>query len=479
MPADLRNVLDPRYPDYVYAKDPLVPIYKSKTGRSKAATVLLGEWLKIDTAGGVLPDNTDSRVPVKFRGGRGFAPMDRLTRTRQLEMYFIDVDQGDSVLIQTPDDRRILVDGGEGDEALEFIENKYRLDKPDHFIDFDAVVATHSDSDHVGGLIGVLEHPRIAVKRLYHNGLFRRTESSVDPGPRVGSPRRVSGIVDRPDENETPGLRALMKRFARAIDKAEANLPVVVEKMRQATGRQVRIDLPDEGFICRRLEQADQYLPPFDASHKHLAIEVLWPHAETVEGVMSYPWYRSASHTVNGNSIVLRVVHGANRVLLTGDLNEPSMEDLLHNLTATIDRPKQLAAEVYKAAHHGSQHFLLDFLRIVAPNAAVISSGDARLDAHGHPRAVLLGTITRYSKHPMPAVFSTELAACYRKLSASEMRDFRESTGRLYERALKGIVHLRSDGKTLCLATVHGRKVAKGKTQHDQTVWKWDHWTQA
>ena len=172
---------------------------------------------------------------------------------------------------------------------------------------------------------------------------------------------------------------------------------------------------------------------------------------------------------------VTRVIHGVNRILLTGDLNEPSMEDVLHELSATVAEPGPLTADVYKAAHHGSQHFLLDFLKVLSPNAAVISSGDAKNDEYGHPRAVLMGTITRYSKHPRPAVFCTELAACYSKLSREERQEFRAGTKELYARALKGIVHLRSDGEHLCLATVHGRKPPSGD-QLAQTTWKWDVW---
>lgn len=472
MPEDLSQIRDPRYPDYVYTNKPLVDIFKGTRGNAKAARVLLGEWLRIDTDDGGIPST--KRVPVRYRGGMGYVPTEDITRQRQLEMYFIDVDQGDSILIQTPDDRRILIDGGKAGEAAEFIENKYRLDKRGHYVDFDAVVATHSDDDHIGGLIKVLRHPRIAVKRVFHNGLFRRKESWQDPGARSASKRRVFGLEDRPGIEDHPELKWLMKRFLRAIDTAEKNLPIVARKMQEQGGRTSRIDLPEEGFVCQRLERTNGYLPPFDESNPSLTIEVLWPRARRTDGKLSYPWFSDASQTVNGNSIVLRVIHGTNRILLTGDLNEPSMENLLHNLSATVEDPKQLAAEVYKAAHHGSQHFLLEFLKVVAPNAAVISSGDARNDIHGHPRAVLMGTITRYSHHQKPAVFCTELAACYRKLPKDEMQEFRASTGQLYERALKGIVHLRSDGEHLCLATVHGRKSAG--SQLDQTTWKWDIW---
>ena len=42
MHEDLNQVLDPRYPDYVYANKPVVDIYQKARGSSKAAKVLLG-----------------------------------------------------------------------------------------------------------------------------------------------------------------------------------------------------------------------------------------------------------------------------------------------------------------------------------------------------------------------------------------------------------------------------------------------------
>ena len=57
-----------------------------------------------------------------------------------LEVFFIDVGAGDAILIQTPDDRRVLVDGGQTEDAYEFIRNKYRLDKRDHYVDFEAII---------------------------------------------------------------------------------------------------------------------------------------------------------------------------------------------------------------------------------------------------------------------------------------------------------------------------------------------------
>jgi beta-lactamase superfamily II metal-dependent hydrolase len=431
------------------------------------ANLFLGEWMK------VLDEQAPAsgRVHVAYRGGEGYVALADLTRRRHLEIYFIDVGQGDGILLQTPEDRRILIDAGKSDDTHEFLRDKYRLDKPDNYIDLDAVVATHSDDDHTKGLLKILTDPKIAVKRFYHNGLFRRADTAQDPGPHEGD--RVSGLVDRPKTTDQPPLSPFMKKLVAALDKAEKNLPAAIQKM-IAQGR--RVDTPTEGFVCRRLDAADGYLPPYDDPQKLLAIEVLWPRATTENGPASYAWYGNAGRTVNGNSVVLCVRHGTRRILLTGDLNTTAMDDLLGVHPAAGGTSHTLAADVYKAAHHGSQDFSLPFLQAVQPNAAVISSGDDRDDVYGHPRAVLVGTITRYSRCQRPAVFCTELAACFTPLSAKQRQQFRSGRAQLYERSIQGIIHLRSDGERLYLGSVYGRKCPDDRFAG--TLWKWDLWPQ-
>jgi len=468
MPETMLNeALDPNFPDYAYAASPLVPVFEKPSGSKRMANLFLGEWMKVLDK----PIPAQGRIHVRYRGGEGYVERDELTRKRHLEIFFIDVSQGDGILIQTPEDRRILIDAGESDDAHEFIRNKYRLDKPDNYIDFDAIVATHSDADHTKGLLKILGDPKIAVKRFYHNGLFRRTNERQDPGPREAG--RVYGLVDRPKSTDTPSLTPLMKNLVGAVERAAKNLPVVIEKMK-ILGR--RVDVPDGGFVFKRLDATDGFLPPYDKPEKPLAIQVLWPVVSKQGDKLSCPWYGDAGKTVNGNSIVLCLRHGKQRILLTGDLNTASMDDLLKQYPLVPGASHALEAHVYKAAHHGSQDFSVPFLKVVAPDAAVISSGDDRQDVHGHPRAVLLGTITRYSRCEKPAVFSTELAACFSPLSDKEHKQFKSGKGHLYERSIRGIIHLRSDAERLYLGSVHGRKPPADPLAN--TLWKWDVWPQ-
>lgn len=439
--------MDPN--DYRFTKVPLAKITAESDGKKEVARVFLGEWMKL------LPEKkpANGRTWVRYRGGKGWVATKELGPQRLLELFFIDVGQGDAILIQTPDDQRVLVDGGPGGQALKFIEGKYRLDKPDNFIDFEAVISTHTDADHLAGLVKILGHPRIGVKRFYHNGLF---DDLFEP-----KKDRVFGLAKVPPRADP---KSLVAKLGAAIEKAELNLPKVIaaiQKYRPWAGA----GLPPEGFVCDRADAAMGHVPPF-GPRASVSLEVVWP--EAAED-LSYRWYEDGGKTKNGNSVVLRLKHGANSILLAADVNAASMGDLL------AARGAKLRSSVYKVAHHGSQDFSTDFLRAVKPDVAVISSGEERDSVYGHPRAVLLGTVTRYSDCPEPGVFSTELAACYAPLKGEDLEAFNASKGQLYARSIEGVIHLRSDGERLCLGRVFGRKMPDGDP-HAATTWKWDVW---
>ena len=92
---------------------------------------------------------------------------------KNLTITFLDVGQGNAILIEAPD-RAILVDGGErdyGDEVVGFLKGRgiHRLD---------AVIATHPHSDHIGGLITVLEVMDVGI--VYDSGQMATTPVYFD-----------------------------------------------------------------------------------------------------------------------------------------------------------------------------------------------------------------------------------------------------------------------------------------------------------
>ncbi len=77
----------------------------------------------------------------------------------ELRIHFLDVGQGDCTLIEFPDGKVAMIDGGDGREStatyvLRYL-NALGIDTVDHLI------VSHADSDHCGSLATVLEYKNI------------------------------------------------------------------------------------------------------------------------------------------------------------------------------------------------------------------------------------------------------------------------------------------------------------------------------
>lgn len=88
--------------------------------------------------------------------GLAFALLEKPTPT--LTVSFLNVGQGDAILIEGPTGIEVLVDGGPDRSVLR--ELGKRLGPLDRTLD--AVVATHPDADHIQGLSDVLARYRVA-----------------------------------------------------------------------------------------------------------------------------------------------------------------------------------------------------------------------------------------------------------------------------------------------------------------------------
>ncbi|WP_164670021.1 ComEC/Rec2 family competence protein [Virgibacillus doumboii] len=89
----------------------------------------------------------------------------------KMDVHFIDVGQGDSILIETPSDKTILIDGGPpkaGKKVVAFL-------KEQEVKKIDLLIATHPDIDHIGGLTEVLKV--FEVDRLIDSGKLHSTKT--------------------------------------------------------------------------------------------------------------------------------------------------------------------------------------------------------------------------------------------------------------------------------------------------------------
>jgi len=95
---------------------------------------------------------------------------------KRVWVHFINVGQGDAILIRDALGTDVLVDGGKR-SAGQIVLDYLRQENVD---DIDVMIATHADSDHIGGLISVLSATDIPVRAVLYNGYPGSTQTWAD-----------------------------------------------------------------------------------------------------------------------------------------------------------------------------------------------------------------------------------------------------------------------------------------------------------
>jgi len=96
------------------------------------------------------------------------------SNTADMKVHFIDVGQGDSILIQTPGGKNMLIDGGTksaGAKVVNYLKSK-------GVSTLDVVVATHPDAVHIGGFIPVLQS--FKVNQFIDSGNVHTTQTYIE-----------------------------------------------------------------------------------------------------------------------------------------------------------------------------------------------------------------------------------------------------------------------------------------------------------
>lgn len=336
---------------------------------------------------------TQSRTPA------GIATQQRL------RIWFIDIGQGDAILVELPesvslalgnpagDPVNLLIDGGASPVNLakktpEFLHRLYGVQGAT----IEHMVLTHHDRDHVVGLTRVLEDETIAVSNVYVSGLaaFRRGVRDIpltgNAGGFIGDKNRSlgrftsTGLLEASYLVDTFGvLKARVAageltsdygNFAAAI--VEKSKPSKVQTFQQAC------------FGCGAL---DAIQAPKSGARPAFSLTTIWP--------MKRPrGYSQWDKTTNGNSIAFRLDYGGFSMLFTGDLNTQSEPDVVANLEDQ-QRTALLDVDVFKAAHHGSDHNAPEFLEHekLKPVLSAASMGGAGFMAYGHPSLDTMATL--------------------------------------------------------------------------------------
>ncbi len=219
-----------------------------------------------------------------------------------LEVHFIDVGQGDSILLKS-DGKTMLIDAGDnkyGKGVVSYLKSK-GIKKIDY------LVGTHPDADHIGGLDVVISN--LDIGKIYMPKKQNNTKTFEDV---------LTAIAAK-------GLKVTAPKVGSSIDLGSAKVTIM--------GPTTTYD------------------------------------------------------DNNNNSIVVKVTHGENSFLLTGDAELDAEEDM-------VASGEDLSATVLKVGHHGSHSSTSQsLLKKVDPTYAVISCGVN--NKYGHPHTETMTYLKR------------------------------------------------------------------------------------
>jgi len=380
-----------------------------------------------------------------------------------LKVRFVDVGQGDGAILETPGGQIVLIDGGEEEHIYNYVSSAWAHVLRTKPLELSAIVVTHGDADHFAGLAHLVNgwgpkgRPPVNTTRVFHSGLVKRPSGTKDI---LGKTAKEDGATYAVDLQEN----------LLAVPDNQMNKPFLAWK--QALGK---LKKEPGGLRISRLQYGDDDAFDFLAA-EGITTQVLGPIVEQVKGKDALRFLKtpgsgglSASHTINGHSIVLRVTFGNVRFLFGADLNDESEQLLLARARAD---GRSLAAEILKVPHHGSADFSGEILDAIRPVVSVISSGDeSGSKEYIHPRAGLVGALGKYSRATLerPLIFVSEMVAFFRKLGHASVQKY-TAAGKLskavdvrntYEKSSFGIVHVRTDGNRVVVATHSGREDKK------------------
>lgn len=260
-----------------------------------------------------------------------------------LKITFIDVGQGDAILVNFPGGKNMLIDAGESsaksvlDEYLTVDGNKLTLDY---------VVATHTDSDHIGSMAYVYENYDV----LYS---YR---------PYVKYSGKTTFENDFINEGYNPKSTKTYSDYLTGVDKENTT----------------NVYFKDDTDINVSLSTGTEQI--------EYSVDFVMPYAQTLEGF-------SIFSDSNDFSSVMIVEFAGVKIMLTGDMEKEAETAFVNYYKTNSSEVANLDCDILKVAHHGSAtSSTLGFLNLIKPEYSVISTGVCH-GTYMHPRVEALNNL--------------------------------------------------------------------------------------
>jgi competence protein ComEC len=250
------------------------------------------------------------------------------THTQRLTVSFLNIGQGDSILIEGPTGLRMLVDGGPDRSVLRELGTVLApWDRT-----FDLLIETHPDKDHIAGLGEVLE--RYRVKEYLEPGIPDQTSVS----------RHVMEDVAR-----EPGLTHIIARRGMRLHLGGGAYADVLFPDRDESSQQVT---NDGSIVLHVVYGATSFMLTGDLPSTYEDYLVGLDSAGLASTVLKAGHHGSKYST---DSLWLRAVHPRYVVISAGKGNTYG-----HPNPETLDRVRREGAEILSTIESGTITFMSD-----------------------------------------------------------------------------------------------------------------------
>lgn len=299
------------------------------------------------------------------------------------EVTYIDVGQGNSCYVRFPDGKNMLVDGGTaqyGSTVVDFLKSK-------NVSQIDYLIATHADSDHIGGLNSVIEN--FEVKSFYRPFQIAGSGSSAE----TFVPNAFEDLSDiYYDLNEQKLYRSKISRIT--TDDYNKFIEYVYTETytenSEVKNSSVYVFYDDLSF------GGTNYSVEFFAPLKRNLGYNIESNSSRTKGEITVG-YGTTNSNDNSAIFLLKILNYS--YLFTGDATFRNSKDVnkegkfeetdfLASLSSS-DKQKLKNTDVVLAGHHGSSYSTsAELLNLTAPRFVVFSVGEG--NSFGHPSSEVI-----------------------------------------------------------------------------------------
>lgn len=302
-----------------------------------------------------------------------------------MKIHYVDVGQGDATVIEFPDKKTMIIDGGKDREKTRFFT--YMDESLPSVKSFDYAVLTHSDEDHCGGLDDILnKFPMKENGVIYRPNQVSNYKSFRDPAlDKTGTEGFWGNYAEDAGKNTLAYMRAVdaaYKQKAAGVKVLVTDATVNKIPFKTAAGENVK---DKSGADFMRNSMMDIFGDDGDGVYDPMTDYLVTFYAPTV----------GAWKDFNDYSPVIALDYQDKRVMFTGDCEKKGEENFLKDIAEgkfSFDKK----ADVIKLGHHGSRTSTsAGYLDAVLPSKtgnsavlAVVSCGFNNEYGHPHTETV-------------------------------------------------------------------------------------------